>query len=90
MPRPSILFEALEIKKLKEEFLQKKQFHFINIVNIRSERGSVIQGPQEMGENEGAKKNESGSEDEEGVVISEDVCIKRSSTIKSKDKIVIE
>lgn len=87
MPRASIFFEALEIKRMKDEFLKKKQFHFINIVNAKSANAEGLTVQQY--EKEEQKENDS-DEGEEGVVISEDVCIKRTSTLKSGNKMIIE
>lgn len=82
MPRPSIFFEALEIKRMKEEFMKKKQFHFINIVNVKShEVASSQQYDGERGE----------ANEEENVVVSEDVCIKRNSTLKPGfEKVIVD
>lgn len=79
IPRPSIFFEALD-KRIREDG-NRKQFHFINVVNVKSgEVGSLQQC-------EADKINE-GNEEEE-IVISEDVCIKRKSTIKSVEKVIV-
>ena len=87
IPRPSMFFEALEIKRMKEEFLRKKQFHFINIVNVKS--GGIsdfkdysMEMPIDI------EKKESLSDDEDNVIISEDVFIKRSSTIKNRNMVM--
>ena len=84
MPRPSIFFEALEIKKNQDDFLKKKQFHFINIVNEKSVFASSHQYSQELPLPEqelNRKERESDSENEDEMVVSEDVCIQRNSSL---------
>lgn len=67
--------------------MKKKQFHFINIVdgkNIEINKNSVQQYEQEE-----EKEKEKVEDHEENVVFSEDVFIKRSSTI-NRNKMILE
>lgn len=89
MPRPSIFFEALELKKIKDDFLKKKQFNFINIVKVKS--GNFSSSHQYDQNEEIKEEKEINEMEEEDLVFSEDCFIrKRSSSMKSRNKITIE